>query len=261
MVTTAAVLLLLILFIILQWNRMLQRQVRERTAALETELGERIQAEKEKEKLQQQMLRAKKMEAIGLLAGGVAHDLNNILAGSVGYSDLLLRRVPQESPLRNYLQEIRESGRRAAAVVADLLTISRDAASDRQVANLNTIVQEYMGSAEQHALAGRFQGIEFKVELDAELLNLSCSRIHLKKSLMNLVMNAAEATGVGVVTIKTANRCIAEPPNSDELIKAGEFVLLSVADSGSGISPKIVSIFLNHFIPGKNWDTVAPGWG
>ena len=60
--------------------------------------------------------------------------MNNILAGAVGYSDLLLRKVPADSSIRKYLQEIHESGRRAAAVVADLLTLSRDAATDRQVA-------------------------------------------------------------------------------------------------------------------------------
>ncbi|MDX2480805.1 MAG: transporter substrate-binding domain-containing protein [Desulfuromusa sp.] len=238
LVTTAAVLLLLILFIILQWNRMLQRQVHERTADLEAELGERILAEKEKEKLQQQVHRARKMEVLGLLAGGVAHDLNNILSGSVGYSDLLMKKIPTESPLRKYLQEIRESGRRAAAVVADLLTISRDAASDRNVANLNSILEEYMCSAEQHALTERFKEIDFKVELEPELFNLSCSEIHMKKSIMNLVMNAAEATGVGVVTIKTANRYIDKPPNNHENIKTGEYILLSVADSGTGILPE-----------------------
>ena len=108
LVTIAAAFLLLIIFVVLQWNRQLQRQVRERTDDLETELRERIQAEKEKEKLQQQVHRAKKMEAVGLLAGGVAHDLNNILAGAVGYSDLLMRKISSESPLQNYLQEIRE---------------------------------------------------------------------------------------------------------------------------------------------------------
>ncbi|MDA3904043.1 MAG: transporter substrate-binding domain-containing protein, partial [Desulfuromusa sp.] len=238
LMTTAAVLLLLILLIILQWNRMLKRQVRERTADLETELGERILAEKEKEKLQQQVHRARKMEALGLLAGGVAHDLNNILSGSVGYSDLLMRKIPTESPLRKYLQEIRESGRRAAAVVADLLTISRDAASGRNIANLNSILEEYMSSAEQHALAERFKEIEFKVELEPELFNLSCSETHMRKSIMNLVINAAEATRVGVVTIKTANRYIDKPPNNHESIKVGKYILLSVADSGAGISPE-----------------------
>ena len=235
LVTVAAVFLLLILFIILQWNRMLQRQVRERTADLEAELGERIQAEQEKEKLQQQIHSAKKMEALGLLAGGVAHDLNNILAGAVGYSDLLMRKVSAESPLQNYLQEIRESGRRAAAVVADLLTISRDAASDRNVANLNRIVEEYMSSPEQHALAERFTKIEFKVDLEPELYNMSCSIIHLKKSLMNLVINAAEASHTGLVTIKTANSFIDEPMGEHQ---AGKYVILSVADSGAGISPE-----------------------
>ena len=132
-----------------------------------------------------------------MLAGGVAHDLNNILAGAVGYSDLMVRKVSADNSLRQYLLEIRESGRRAAAVVADLLTISRDAASDRHVANLNSIIEEYMISAEQQALSRRFNDIRFTIELEPGLKNMSCSQTHIKKTLMNLVINAAEATQSG----------------------------------------------------------------
>ncbi len=235
LVTIAAAFLLLIIFVVLQWNRQLQRQVRERTDDLETELRERIQAEKEKETLQQQVHRAKKMEAVGLLAGGVAHDLNNILAGAVGYSDLLMRKISSESPLQNYLQEIRESGRRAAAVVADLLTISRDAASDRTIASLNRIVEEYMSSPEQHALAERFTDIEFQLELEPGLFNILCSETHVKKSLMNLVINAAEATHSGIVKITTANKII-DKTVGNFTAASGEYVQLAVADSGPGIS-------------------------
>ena len=260
LVTVTAVLLLLIIFVVLQWNRQLQRQVQQRTSDLKTELGERIQAEKEKETLQQQVHRAKKMEAVGLLAGGVAHDLNNILAGAVGYSDLLMRKIPDESPLRKYLQEIRESGRRAAAVVADLLTISRDAASDRIVANLNRIIEEYMSSAEQHALAERFPDIEFQVELETDLFNILCSETHVKKSLMNLVINAAEATRAGIVIIKTANNFIDIATKKHDLT-SGEYVLLSVADSGPGISQEDREHIFEPFYTKKKFGHSGTGLG
>ena len=261
LITTVAVFLMLILLVILQWNRTLQRQVLDRTADLESELGERIQAEKEREALQQQVLRAKKMETVGLLAGGVAHDLNNILAGSVGYSDLLLRKIPSESPWRNYLQEIRESGRRAAAVVADLLTISRDAASDRTIANLNIIVNEYMNSAEQHALSERFAEVKFNLDLEPEISNMLCSETHIKKSIMNLVINAAEATQTGVVTITTANINNDDPQKIHQSLEAGKYVLLSVADSGGGISKEDSEHIFEPFYTRKKLGHSGTGLG
>lgn len=260
LVTVTAVVLLLIVFVILQWNRQLKRQVRERTFDLENELGERIQAEKEKEKLQQQVYRAKKMEAVGLLAGGVAHDLNNILAGSVGYADLLMRKISSESPLRSYLYEIRESGRRAAAVVADLLTISRDAASDRHIANLNRIIKEYMSSPEHHALAERFTDIEFQVELEPGLYNILCSETHVKKSLMNLVINAAEATQSGIVKIKTANK-IADETTENHTEISGKYVLLSIADTGPGISQEDREHIFEPFYTKKKFGHSGTGLG
>ena len=260
-ISSLAILLLLSLFVILGWNRTLKRQVRERTADLETELGERIQAEKDKERLQQQVHRAKKMEALGMLAGGVAHDLNNILAGSVGYSDLLMRKVGVENPMQHYLQEIRESGRRAAAVVADLLTISRDAASDRQVASLNSIIEEYMHSAEHQALTRRFANIVFRVEPDPQLMNISCSQTHIRKTLMNLVINAAEATESGQVRIKTENRTIVTPEEGQAVTRPGNYSVLSVEDNGSGIAAEDLEHIFEPFYSKKKLGRSGTGLG
>ncbi|MCF6266920.1 MAG: transporter substrate-binding domain-containing protein [Desulfuromusa sp.] len=262
LISAAAIFLLLALFFIIFWNRSLQRQVIERTADLKAELGERIQAEREKEKLQLEIHRAKKMEAVGLLAGGVAHDLNNILSGTVGYSDLALRKISNESPIKKYLKEIRESGRRAAAVVADLLTISRDAASDRHILNLNIIIAEYLSSPEHQSLIERFPDIEFLPELEPDLLNLSCSETHLRKCIMNLVINAAEATSAGTVTIKTINKKIEtslEYYGSD--LKPGLYVLLSVADTGSGIAPEDLEHIFEPFYSKKKFGRSGTGLG
>ena len=86
----------------------------------------------ELKKTQEKLLQSQKMEAIGMMAGGVAHDLNNILSGIVGYPDLLLMQLPEDSELRKPLQVIQESGQRAAEVVADLLTVARGIASQRE---------------------------------------------------------------------------------------------------------------------------------
>ena len=261
-ISVLSILLLLILAFIVFWNRSLRRQVAERTAELQTELGERIQAEKEKEQLQVEVHRAKKMEAIGLLAGGVAHDLNNILSGAIGYSDLLLKKTPADSPMIRYLREIRESGRRAAAVVADLLTISRDAASDRHIYNLNTIINEYLLSAEHQALVLRFPDVDFHLNLDPDLSNIIGSESHLKKSIMNLVINAAEATRQGEVFLATKNKKIETAMKNGAMsLDPGSYVLFSIADNGSGITPEDLEHIFEPFYTKKKFGHSGTGLG
>ena len=109
---------------------------------------ERRKAEQERELLAAQLRRAQRMEAIGTLAGGVAHDLNNILSGIVSYLELLLMDIPDNSPLRNPLRTIQKSGEKAAAIVQDLLALARRNVPVTKVENLNHIIQEYLASPE-----------------------------------------------------------------------------------------------------------------
>lgn len=256
-----AIVLVLSLLGILKWNQILKKQVRERTAELEWQYAERLQAEQEKVRLEKEVHRSKKMEAIGLLAGGVAHDLNNILSGTVGYSDLLMKKMPEDSPEKQFVKGIHESGRRAAAVVADLLTISRDAATDRHIANLNKIVQEYSLSPEHLNLTRRFPRVEFKAELAEDLCNQSCSVIHMRKCIMNLVINAAEATQLGTVIVQTSNREITDPVKNYESVKPGQYFLLSVIDDGPGISSEDIDRIFEPFYTKKKMGHSGTGFG
>ncbi|MDH3875515.1 MAG: PAS domain S-box protein, partial [Desulfobacteraceae bacterium] len=113
-----------------------------------TDITELKRAELDKRNLQAQLQRAQKMEAIGTLAGGVAHDLNNILSGIVSYPELLLMDIPQESPLRKPILTIQKAGERAAAIVQDLLTLARRGVVTTKVVNLNSIISEYLKSPE-----------------------------------------------------------------------------------------------------------------
>ena len=110
------------------------------------DITKRKRAQAALQKSEDRLARSKKMESLGLLAGGVAHDLNNILSGIVSYPELLLLDLPQENPLRKPIETIQESGRRAADVVADLLTIARGIATGKNVLNLNTMVRGYLDS-------------------------------------------------------------------------------------------------------------------
>ena len=202
---------------------------------------------------QERAYRLKKMESLGLMAGGIAHDLNNILSGIVSYPDLLLMDLPEQSPYRRPIQVIKESGQRAVEVVSDLLTIARGIAVAKTVADLNGIVREYLDSPEYRRLKNDFADIEFQTDLQPGLDMIKCSAAHIKKILINLVMNAVEAIeGQGSVTIRTAN-CSSQPPGAN---RAQGHVLLSVTDSGQGVSPKdmerIFEPFYTRKVMGRN---------
>ncbi|MDQ1239482.1 MAG: two-component system, cell cycle sensor histidine kinase and response regulator CckA [Thermodesulfobacteriota bacterium] len=233
-----------------------------KTYGANQDITERKQAEKERTRLEAQLQQARKMETIGLLAGGVAHDLNNILSGIVGYPDLLLLDLPKDSPIREPIEVIKESGQRAADVVSDLLTIARGIASDRRVSNLNSLVKEYLSSPEHKKLEITHPSIAFETVLESELLNISCSPVHIKKSLMNLVTNASEAIeGIGTVTISTMNRYLDEPLKGYEDVRIGEYAVLSVSDDGTGISHEDLERIFEPFYTKKIMGRVGTGLG
>jgi len=212
--------------------------------------------------LENKLQRSKKMESLGVMAGGIAHDLNNILSGIVSYPDLLLMDLDLDSPMRRPVEVIRDSGRRASEVVADLLTIAKGVAAGKEVTNLNTLVYEYFESAEYQQLSKDHPGVDFQRNLDAELLNIRCSSPHMKKILMNLVSNAVEAIQrKGQVGIKTTNRYLDKPLRGYEDIQIGEYVLLRVSDSGGGISREDLDRIFEPFYTKKVMGRSGTGLG
>ncbi len=216
----------------------------------------------DKKRLEAQLQKAEKMESLGLMAGGIAHDLNNILSGIVSYPDLLLMDLPENSPLRRPIEIIKESGHRAAEVVFDLLTITKGAANVKEVLNLNTLIEEYMDSAEQNKLEKMQPAVTFRNQLDSELLNISCSPVHIKKILMNLVTNASESIeGSGNIVISTMNRYLDEPLTGYENVRQGEYAVLTVSDNGSGISPDDLERIFEPFYTKKVMGRSGTGLG
>ncbi|MBW2205043.1 MAG: PAS domain S-box protein, partial [Deltaproteobacteria bacterium] len=136
------------------------------------DVTEQKKAEKEREDLQSQLRRAQKMEAIGTLAGGVAHDLNNILGGLVSYPELLLVQIPEDSPLRKSIQTIQKSGEKVAAVVQDLLTLARRGVVVSEVVNLNRVISEYLKSPEHEKLQSYHPGVQIETHLEKDTLNI-----------------------------------------------------------------------------------------
>ena len=219
-------------------------------------------AEEEKKRLEDQLQKAQKMEAMGLMAGGIAHDLNNILSGIVSYPELLLMDLPEDSPMWKPIKTIQESGMRAADVVEDLLTIARGVASGKEALNLNTLIEEYLNSAEHHKLERIHPLSTFKTDPGPELFNITGSASHVKKVLMNLIVNASEAIeGKGTVTVSTMNRYLDEPLKGYEDVRIGEYVLLSVSDDGSGISPQDLDKIFEPFYSKKVMGRSGTGLG
>ncbi len=219
-------------------------------------------------RLEMQLVRAQKMEAIGLMAGGVAHDLNNILSGIINYPELMLATLDPESHLRKPLVAIRESGLRAAAVVADLLTVARGAANVREVHDIHALTREYLDSPECRQLCGRYPNIGIDLECLTDSTTILCSPVHIKKCLMNLVTNAMEAIDTaGRVRLAIVGQ--RHPELLDGVEIARDYVVVKVIDDGPGISEKdrerIFEPFYTKKVMGKSgtglglaivWNTV-----
>ena len=206
-------------------------------AVIKQEIDERKRALEAHAKIEAQLLRARKMEAIGTLAGGVAHDLNNILSGIVSYPELLLMDLPEDSRLRHPIQTIKESGEKAATIVQDLLTLARRGVAVTEVLDLNRIITDYLKSPVFEKLKLFHPLVEIETQLDAKILNLIGSPVHLSKTVMNLVSNAAEAMPEGGrITVSTQNRYVDKSLLRYDDINEGDYVILRVSDSGVGIS-------------------------
>lgn len=233
-----------------------------RNAALEREIAERIRVEEEGRKLTSRLREAEKMEAVGALAGGVAHDLNNILCSVTTYPELLLRELPPDHPLRTPLDDIRKTGMKAAAVVNDMLTLARRKMQPREVVNLNAVVDEYCKSAEFAALKQIHPRVRIDVCTDPNLANIEGAPFHLSRVIMNLVANACEAMpDGGQLLITTENGEISGGSGESRGIKDGSYAVLRVVDSGIGISTADLERIFEPFYSKKKMGRSGTGLG
>jgi PAS domain S-box-containing protein len=227
-----------------------------------TDITELKRAEQEKRDLEARLQRAQKMEAIGTLAGGVAHDLNNILSGIVSYPELLLMDIPLDSPQRKPILTIQKSGERAAAIVQDLLTLARRGVITTKVINLNTVINEYLKSPEYENLKTHHPEVQLKSSLKTNLMNMLGSPVHLSKTVMNLVTNASEAiSDAGEIIISTENRHVDKSLNGYDKIKPGDYVTLKVSDTGIGIPFKDLERIFEPFYTKKVMGKSGTGLG
>ncbi|MBW1688645.1 MAG: response regulator [Deltaproteobacteria bacterium] len=213
--------------------------------------------------LEERLARSRKMEALGLLAGGVAHDLNNILSGIVGYPDLILMDLPADSPLRKPILTMQQSGQKSAAIVQDLLTLSRRGVTSSVLLSLNDdIVSDYLRSPEHAQIGLHHPDVRIDTQLAPSVLSIRGSTVHLRKTVTNLVSNAAEAQpNGGRILIATENRYVDRPFKGYQEIPPGEYVVLRVEDDGIGISAEDFDRIFEPFYTKKVMGRSGTGLG
>jgi len=216
----------------------------------------------ERKELAERLKRAEKMEALGALAGGVAHDLNNVLGVLVGYSELLADQLPVDTIVRRYAENILKSGIRGAAIIQDLLTLARRGVTVAKVVDLNKLIGDYVKTPEFVQLKEDHPDVAIFTELEEGLLNIKGSPVHLGKTIMNLVSNALEAIpDRGEVIVRTENRYLDHPIKGYDEMKEGDYVVLTVSDTGSGISPEDMGKIFEPFYTRKVMGRSGTGLG
>ncbi len=226
------------------------------------DISEQKALEIEKKELAERLDRSRKMEALGLLAGGVAHDLNNILSGIVTYPELLAMDLEEEDPLKKSLGIIHSSGLRATEIVQDLLTLSRRGVVTKDLLNLHELITNYLLTPEHHKILSFHPHVHIEKDLRAESPFLTGSSTHLQKTIMNLISNAAEAQpDGGKIKIITQSKYLDRPLKGYDRVEMGQYLILSVIDNGMGIDPEDLKRIFEPFFTKKVMGRSGTGLG
>ncbi|MPZ68662.1 MAG: PAS domain S-box protein [Actinobacteria bacterium] len=214
---------------------------------ISTDITARVKLGEERAELETRLKQSQRMESIGQLAGGVAHDFNNILAVILNYADFIAEDLVPGDPRLRDVQEITKAGDKAAQLVQQLLTFSRKEVTEPEIVSLNEVI------ADLHEILSRSIGedIELRCELDPELPSVKVDPGQLEQVLLNLAVNARDAMpSGGSLLIATGAESV-----KDHLLwpglKAGEYVRMTVTDSGEGIDPEIADRIFEPFFTTK----------
>jgi hypothetical protein len=183
--------------------------------------------------LEDQLRQARKMEAVGMLAGGVAHDFNNLLTIITGYSQLILNNLRNDDPNRSSVEQIMKAGERAAALTQQLLAFSRRQVLQPKVLDINRLVSSL--TAMLRRLIG--EDVELRLVLPPDAGCVHADPGQVEQVLMNLVVNARDAMPEGgILTVETANVELDESSTNRQMeVKSGAYIMLAVSDNGAGM--------------------------
>ncbi|MDC7233911.1 MAG: response regulator [Spirochaetales bacterium] len=213
----------------------LQEALNAMNRRLSESLEENEKIQTEKKELEEQYLQTQKMESLGRLAGGIAHDLNNLLTPIIGFSELSMEDTGKE---KIYIKEINKAGIRAARLVKKLLVFSRKHDTNNEFLNLNSLIRDFY----QLLRASIHENIEIILNLDESLKPVYTDMVHIEQILMNLAVNARDAMpDGGILTISTC-----------QTVAGGEdFVTLKVRDTGTGMSGETANLIFEPFYSTK----------
>ncbi len=210
----------------------------------------------------EQLRQAQKMEALGTVAGGVAHDLNNVLSGIVSYPEILLMNLPDDSPLKDPLQMVHKSGCKAAAIVQDLLTLARRSVAEKEMVPVNGIIREYLESLEFLEMHRQYPRVTIDKDFQEEPWNIKGSPVDIFKVMMNIISNALEAMPQGGgITVSTLNQHLDHPQPGFQTVPPGDYVKVSIADTGSGITTEDIGQIFEPFFTKKSLGRSGTGLG
>jgi PAS domain S-box-containing protein len=211
------------------------------------DITERIQAQENRKKLEQQLSRAQKMEALGTLAGGIAHDYNNLMAAALAYVSLMQCETDPSNPHYEYLTHVQNQIRRGSQLTSQLLGYARQRPSQAKPVLLNKLVAEVSG-----AFGRTRKNIVIRTDLNPDLCTVNADEGQLEQALLNLFINASDAMpDGGTLTLRTRNVSHLEIVSSQFQPKAGRYVEFQVTDTGVGMTPETMDRIFDPFFTTK----------
>jgi len=240
-------------------KRQLEREVELRTAELqhlnrqlEQEIEERKKTETALQESEKRFLIAHKMEAIGMLAAGIAHDLNNILHPIIGFSDLLKMDMPPDNPLARYVDEIQRIALRGGDLVKQILSFSRQEEKEAELVRIQAVLEDVLKLVRPTLPAT----IKINMKIKPDCRPVKADQTHIQQIVMNLITKAHHALmeSGGILSLRLDD--VAEEKVSDEVSNqvSGPYICLAVEDSGTGIDPGIVDRIFDPFFTTKSPD-------
>jgi PAS domain S-box-containing protein len=234
---------------IVQAREALEERVAERTRELERVNRRLVDEATERAKAEAALARVQRLEAIGKLTGGVAHDFNNLLTVIVGNLEMIQRAAEDSTRVRRLATTALGAAERGEKVTRQLLAFSRQQALKPEVVELNTLLRDF----EPFARRASGEAVSLRLDLDSADLHCRIDRAQFETAILNLVVNAREATGSGGnVTIETRGRTVDHPGPEEPNIPRGDYVVVVVRDDGCGIPADVLPRVFDPFFTTKD---------